>query len=78
MNIVDMAASPDFNPETNKGRGDWSLYDVSTEQVFLDRTWRKPSCIEHGAMNCVSADRTIWRCVNCGRSCFDVDRYHPA
>ena len=24
-----------------------------------------PSCEEHGAMNCVNPNRTIWRCLQC-------------
>lgn len=74
MRIVDMVDSPEFNMETNSGRGEWSLRDVSTHKVSLDDVWNKPSCTEHGAMNCVSSDRSIWRCLNCGRSCYDLDR----
>ncbi len=25
-----------------------------------------PSCEKHGAMNCVSKDRQLWRCIMCG------------
>lgn len=25
-----------------------------------------PSCEKHGAMNCVSETRTLWRCLTCG------------
>jgi len=25
-----------------------------------------PSCEEHGAMNCVNKDRSLWRCIMCG------------
>ena len=24
-----------------------------------------PMCEEHGAMNCVNKDRTLWRCLEC-------------
>jgi hypothetical protein len=24
-----------------------------------------PSCEEHGAMNCVNHNRTLWRCLEC-------------
>lgn len=74
MNIIDMAQTPDYNPVTNKNRGNWSLHDVSTKQVYLDSTWNKPNCIEHGAMNCVSQDLAIWRCLTCARSCVDLDK----
>lgn len=73
MQIIDMIDSPDYNPTTNQNRGDWSLRDVSTQQVTLDEVWNKPECIEHGAMNCVSPDRSIWRCLTCARSAFDID-----
>lgn len=45
MRIVDMALSPNFNPDTNKNRGNWSLYDVSNNEVYLDGKWNKPHCI---------------------------------
>lgn len=70
-----MAKSPNYNPETNKNRGDWSLYDVTNKEVILDDKWNKPECIEHKAMNCVNEERTIWRCLTCSRSCFDLEQY---
>lgn len=75
MNIIDMIDSPNYNPETNKNRADWSLRDVSTNQVFLNPDWNKPDCKDHGAMNCVSADKTIWRCLMCARSAYDMDSH---
>lgn len=75
MNIIDMADSPNFNPSTNQSRGEWSLRDVSSGQVAVDPTWDKPRCVDHNAMNCVNAEMTIWRCLNCGRSCYDLDRH---
>lgn len=74
MRLVDIANSPNFNPSTNSGRGDWSLHDVSNGNVSLDDWWQKPECIDHGAINCVSKDLTIWRCIECGRGAFDMDR----
>ena len=68
--IIDMTASPDFNPSTNTGRGNWSLRDVSTGTVTLDPETNTPRCITHGAMNSVSPARTIWRCLTCGRACY--------
>lgn len=70
IRIVDMIDSPKFDPSTNNGRGDWSLRDVTTDQVFLDCEWHKPTCRTHGAMNALNPDRTIWRCLTCGRACF--------
>lgn len=75
VRIIDMADSPGFNPSTNSGRGDWSLHDVTNGDVFLDNWWGKPTCIDHGVMNCVSKDRTIWRCIECGRGAFDIQRH---
>lgn len=77
MQIIDMVDSPDFNPVTNQSRGQWSLRDVSSAQVALDPALNKPRCIDHGAMNCVNAERTIWRCLACGRSCYDVGNHTP-
>lgn len=70
LSIMDMADSPDFNPETNRGRGDWSLRDVSAGEVFIDIDHGTPACVLHGAMNSVSPLGTIWRCLTCGRSCY--------
>lgn len=75
MQIIDMISSPSYNPSTNKDRGDWSLYDVSNHNVFLDDKWNKPNCINHGAMNAMNAQRTIWRCTVCSRSCYDLDAH---
>lgn len=72
MVIIDMAESPDFNLVSNSGRGDWSLYDVSNGEVFVDSATNTPRCIIHGAMNSVSETRTIWQCLTCSRSCFRV------
>lgn len=78
MRIVDIAASPSYNPETNKGRGDWALYDVSNGEVTIDPATNKPKCVDHNAMNCVSSDLTIWRCLTCARGCYDMDKHVAA
>lgn len=72
LTIIDMVASPNFDPISNHDRGEWSLRDVSTGQVFLDPETNTPRCVDHGAMNSVSPPRTIWRCLTCGRSCYSV------
>lgn len=69
MKIIDLIDSPNFNPETNKNRDDWSLRDVSTRQVFLDEN-NRPVCIEHKAMSCVNPELTIYRCLVCSRACY--------
>jgi len=38
--------------------------DVTDGKVIAHSEW-KVACKEHGAMNCVSADRKIWRCPTC-------------
>lgn len=68
--IHDLINMPDFNWDTQKGRGDWSTRDVSNGDVTLDTVWGKPQCVEHGAMNAVTPDRSIWRCLCCGRACY--------
>lgn len=71
--IVDLTEMPNFDWSTNNGRGTWSAYDVTTGQVKLSYDeWNKPECCEHGAMNAVNRDRTIWRCVECGRACYMI------
>lgn len=68
--IIDLVNMPDFNPSTQAGdRGDWSLRDVSSGQVWEHPTWHV-ECVEHGAMNAVNPDRTIWRCLACGRAAY--------
>jgi hypothetical protein len=72
MVIRDMIGMPNFNWDTQKDRGDWSTRDVSQGAVTLDAVWQKPNCIDHGAMNCVTPARDIWRCLCCGRACYAV------
>jgi hypothetical protein len=64
-----MIDQPNFNWATQNNRGEWSLRDVSAGAVFLASDG-KPACIDHGAMNCVVPDKTIWRCLMCGRSTY--------
>jgi len=77
MRIHDLSDDPDFNPSTNRGRGDWSLHDVSQGSVHLGQTLGNaahmtPHCIDHGAMNAVDPLLSIWRCLTCGRACFCI------
>ena len=65
--MIDIKDMPNFNPAT-KSRGESS---VSEGKVFWDEQ-NKASCQEHGAMLCVSAEITIWRCEACG-----VGAYNP-
>lgn len=68
--ITDLIDDPNFNPSTNNARGDWSLRDVTSGAVWLDVATNAPRCVDHGAMNCVSPSRTLWRCLACGRACY--------
>lgn len=67
--LHDLVTQPDFNMATQNNRGEWSLRDVSTGAVYADYDG-KPACIDHGAMNCVVSDMTIWRCLMCGRAAY--------
>lgn len=60
--IVDLTEWPDHNPAvyTTQPKG---LDSVSKGLVSWDPD-QKAVCSKHGAMNCVSADRRIWRCVH--------------
>lgn len=67
--LHDLIEQPNFNPATQNNRGDWSLRDVSQGDVFKADDG-KPACVEHGAMNAVMADRSLWRCLMCGRAAY--------
>lgn len=69
MKLRDVIDMPDFNPATQQGRGDWGLRCVTSGEVATHPTW-KVACIDHGAMNCVNQDRTLWRCLMCGRGAY--------
>jgi hypothetical protein len=74
MLLIDLAEMPLFNPAAqNTARGDWSLYDVTLMGV-VESARDKVSCVDHGAMNCVNPERSIWRCLTCGRAAYDWDR----
>ncbi len=69
--LHDLVEQPGFNPTTQRDRGDWSLRDVSTGNVSRADDG-KPSRIDHGAMNAVNPDRTLWRCLICSRATYVV------
>lgn len=70
LEIRDIIDDPEFNPVTNSGRGDYALRDVTEKNVVLDARWNRPRCVLHGAMNTPVPDRSIWRCLACGRACY--------
>lgn len=67
--LIDLIDMPDFNPASQNKRGDWGLRCVSDGSVVRDDTGR-PRCVDHGAMNVVNEDRSLWRCLACGRGCY--------
>lgn len=74
MILIDLVEMPNFNSAAqNPDRGEWSLFDVSLGNV-QQHTRDKVVCIDHGAMNCVNPERTIWRCLACGRAAYDYDK----
>jgi hypothetical protein len=66
---------PDFNTDTQQGRGEWGLRCITDHAVLIRD--RKPACVEHGAMNAVNLDRSIWRCLMCARACYRIERAIP-
>lgn len=73
QNLIDM---PGYNPVTQQGRGDWGLRCVDDGTVRFDGRLL-PQCVDHGAMNAVNSDRTLWRCLMCGRGAY-YDRAQAA
>lgn len=63
--LVDLVDMPDWNPTTG-ARG---LRSVSEGRVYLHPEW-KVACRDHGAMNCVAENRTLWRCIACGAAAY--------
>ena len=59
--LIDLAEMPGFNPVV----GSHGLHSVSEDRVFV-HPHDKVRCREHGAMNAVNPERTIWRCLTCG------------
>lgn len=57
--ITDIANMPDYNPKVPNG-----ARSVSEGKV-LWMSGQKAYCVKHGAMNCVSESRRIWRCLTC-------------
>lgn len=65
--VHDIADMPNHNPASNTtGRRE---RDVTDGKVYAHPEW-KVACKEHGAMNCVNEDRTIWRCLTCNAGAY--------
>lgn len=62
--IVNIREMPGYNSSIING-----INSVSQGLVWWDGE-NKATCIYHGAMNCVSQDRKIWRCLMCNEGCY--------
>lgn len=66
---VDIKDMPSFNPEVKNG-----IASISEGKIYLAITKYYPTnevlpyCVEHGALNRVSAN--IWRCTQCNEGCY--------
>lgn len=71
--IVDIQCMPGFNPKVPNGAD-----SVSRGLVSVDLTINKYAgvnkvvCSKHGAMNAVSQDCRIWRCLTCNEGAYVV------
>lgn len=62
--IIDIKDMPGYNPKVPNGAD-----SVSTGKVTWHPT-QKAMCHIHKAMNCVSENRRIWRCLTCHEGCY--------
>lgn len=75
MRLIDIRDMPHFNEASNAlGK---AQRDVSAGNVFFGRLpWMSDDaldtvcCAEHGAMNLVNPDKTIWRCLTCNAGAY--------
>lgn len=80
MNLVDIRDMPNFNEASNAlGK---EQRDVSNGKVFFGRLpWMSEiaidtvCCSDHGAMNLVNPEKTIWRCLTCNVGAYDMDNH---
>ena len=73
MGIIDLKDMPHANPAVTNG-----MDSVSAGKVKLGKDG-KPECYKHKAMNCVSPDRKLWRClqIQCHVGCYIEDQAFP-
>lgn len=69
--LIDLADMPHFNGAV----GSHGLRSVSEGKVFWGGV-NKVSCTQHGAMNAVDPDCTIWRCLTCHEGAYLPPRGH--
>lgn len=63
MKLIDIKEMPDYNPAVPNGSD-------SVSQGVVTLLGGSPWCKYHGAMNCVSTNRKIWRCLTCHAGCY--------
>ena len=69
--ILDLQEMPNFNPNVPNGAD-----SVTAGLVYENLVPNKyggvsvVECVRHGAMNAVSQDRTIWRCLACNEGAY--------
>jgi hypothetical protein len=64
MDIVDIKQMPGFNPTVQNG-----IESVSKAKVIWTDT-NLVTCLEHGAMLCISENRRLWRCPTCNEGAY--------
>ena len=67
VKIIDIRDMPNYNPTVPNGND-----SVSQNKVIWTSS-QKAFCKSHGAMNCVSQNRKIWRCLTCHEGCYVFD-----
>ena len=65
--IVDIRDMPGYNPKVPNGSDSVTRGLVRWDDV------QRAVCATHGAMNCVSQDRRIWRCLTCHAGAYVVE-----
>jgi hypothetical protein len=80
MRLIDIRDMPGFNPASNAQ--DKEQRDISNGKVKYEKqSWmsaiaiKTVCCSEHGAMNLVNSEKTIWRCLTCNVGAYDMDRH---
>ena len=61
---VDIKEMPNYNSAVV------NTDDSVSRHAVIRMGSQKAWCIKHGAMNCVSQDRRIWRCLTCREGCY--------
>lgn len=71
MKIIDIDQMPGYNSTVSNGKNSVSLGLVELDlKINKYGGINKVICIVHGAMNCVSKDTKIWRCLSCNEGAY--------